>query len=92
MHVLLSLFLFIVLAWIVLKLFGVFFHAGVFMIALPFTILGLVIALVLTPLILVPLGLFAGLAGILLMPFAFVLPLLPVLIIAAGIWLLLKNV
>ncbi len=91
MEILISLLLFIVVAWIVLKLFAVFFHVGILMIAFPFKILGLVFVLLLIPLILVPLGLFAGLAGILLAPLALILPLLPVLIIAIGIWLLLKN-
>jgi len=91
MEALFAVLMFIVLAWIVLKIFAVLFHVSIFMIALPFKILGVILALLLVPFIAVPLGLFAGLAGLLLIPFAIAVPLLPLIIIGLGIWLLIKN-
>ncbi|NOX88987.1 MAG: hypothetical protein GXO77_08175 [Calditrichaeota bacterium] len=91
MGTLISILMFIVLAWIVLKIFGLVFHVGIFMLTLPFKILGIIIAVLLLPLILVPLGILAGLAGILMIPFALIGPLLPVALIGLGIWALLRR-
>ncbi len=98
MEFFIGLMVFIVLAWVVLKLLALTFHVGIFMLTLPFKILGLVLAVVLTPLILIPLGLFAGLAGLfagfaglVMLPFALLGPALPLILLGVGIWILLKR-
>lgn len=84
--------LFIVLiAWLFLKLLAVFFNVTVFAIALPFKILALFLGLFLGVVLLIPLGLFAGLMGLLIAPFAILLPLLPIVLIALGVVLLIRN-
>ncbi len=94
MEALIAIFVFMVLGWVILKIFAMFLHVGIFMITLPLKILGIVIALVLTPIILVPLGLLAGLAGIfglILAPLTMLVPFLPLALIGVGIWFLLKR-
>ncbi|WP_456407468.1 hypothetical protein [Caldithrix abyssi] len=91
MDFIIAFFVFIVVAWIVLKLLGLIFHAGIFMLTLPFKLLGLVIALILTPLILIPMGLLAGLTAILILPLAIIGPALPFVLIGLGIWAILRK-
>ncbi len=91
MDFIIGIFVFIIMAWLVLKLLGVFFHVGIVMLTLPFKLLGLVIALILTPLILIPMGLFAGLVGLVALPFALLGPAIPIILIALGVWAILKR-
>jgi len=73
------------------KILGLFFHVGIWMIALPFKILGLVIASVVLVAVLIPLGILGALASIIVAPLALLIPLLPFLLVGAGIWLILRH-
>ncbi len=92
MEALLLVLIFFVLAVITLKVLAVLLHVGIFMLTLPFKLLGLLIAFILLPLIALPLGLLAGLAGIILLPLTILLPLLPIILIGLGLWALLRNI
>ena len=84
--------LFIVLfAVIFLKIIAALLHVSIFMLTLPFKILAGVLSVIVVGVILIPLGLIAGIAGLILAPLALLLPLLPLLLIGGGIWFLLKN-
>ena len=74
-----------------LKLLGVIFHAGVWVIALPFKIIGAVLGLLVMVVILVPLGIFGALASIIMIPIALIIPLAPFIVVGLGIWLLVKK-
>jgi len=74
-----------------LKLLGILFHAGVWVIALPFKIIGAVIGVIITLIVLVPLGVFGALASIIIIPFALIIPLAPFLLVGLGIWLLVRK-
>ena len=74
-----------------LKLIGLLFHAGIWVIALPFKILFAVIGAIITVAILVPLGVFGAIASIILIPLALIIPLAPFIIIGLGIWLLVRK-
>ena len=74
-----------------LKLLGVIFHAGVWVIALPFKIIGAVLGLLVMVVILVPLGIFGALASIIMIPIAIIIPLAPFILVGLGIWLLVKK-
>ncbi|MEJ2544037.1 MAG: hypothetical protein P8Y99_08210 [Calditrichaceae bacterium] len=73
------------------KLLGILFHAGVWVIALPFKILFAVIGAIISVAIFVPLGVFGVLASIIVIPLALIIPLAPFLIIGLGIWLLVRK-
>lgn len=79
----------IILAFV--KLLGLLFHAGVWVIALPFKILFAVIGAIITLAILVPLGVFGALASIIVIPLALLIPLAPFLLIGFGVWLLVRK-
>ncbi len=91
MELLIGLMIFVVLAWIVLKLFAVVFHVGIFVLTLPFKLLGLLLALLLTPLILLPLGLLGGIVSLIALPLVVLAPIVPLLLIGLGLWIILKN-
>ncbi len=83
--------LLIMLALGFFKILGLLFHASVFMLALPFKIIGMMIAGLVFFLIVLPLGLLAGFVGVVAVPLALLLPILPFLLIALGTWLLLRK-
>ena len=78
----------ILFSWLFIK---VFVHIGVFVVTLPFKILMFFISALLVLFILIPLGLVAGLAAVLVAPFALIVPVLPLVLIIVGIVLLLKD-
>ena len=77
--------------WIALKIVAVIFNVTIFAIALPFKILGIFLACLFFCLFAIPLGIFAGLAGLLIAPFIILIQFLPILLIIFGIYLLVKN-
>ncbi len=88
---LIALFVVITLAYVALKMLLLIFKVGFWALTLPLQVLlGVVAALVAVVLIL-PLALMAGLFGLVLAPLALLLPLFPILLIAGGLYLLLKS-
>jgi hypothetical protein len=88
---LIVLFAFLLLAFVALKVLVLIFKIGFWALTLPLQILlGLVVA-ILAVVLIVPLALVAGLFGLVLAPFALLLPLLPFLLIAGGLYLLLRS-
>ena len=81
----------VVIIIIFLKLLGILFHAGVWAIALPFKIIGAVIGVIITLVVLIPLGIFGALTSIFIIPLALIIPLAPFLLIGLGIWLLVRK-
>ena len=79
------------LLWAFFKVLGVFFDVAAFLIFLPFILIGVGLFSLLAVFFAVPLGLMAGVAGLVLAPFALLAPFLPFLLIGAGIYLLVKN-
>jgi len=88
---LVSVLLIVFIAFIILKLFAAFFHAGVWLLALPFKLLAVLLSSVIVVFVLVPLGVVAGLVGLLAVPFALLILLAPFLLLAAGLWLLMRR-
>ena len=74
-----------------LKLLSIIFHAGVWVIALPFKIIGAVIGALVMLVVLIPLGIFGLLASVIMIPIALIIPLIPFILIGFGIWLLVKK-
>lgn len=85
---LLFLVLFVLVA---LKIFSFFLNVTIFAIALPLKILAIVFGGLIFGLVCIPLGLFAGLASLVLAPFLILLPLAPFLLIIFGVYLIAKN-
>ena len=79
------------LALLFLKFFAFFFNIAIFAIALPFKILAFVLATLIGVILLVPLGLFVGLIGILIAPLAILAALIPFILIAIGLVLIFRN-
>lgn len=69
----------------------VFVHLGIFVITLPFKILIFFISALLVIFLLIPLGVIAGLAAVLIAPFALMIPVLPLILIIVGLVLLFKD-
>lgn len=86
-----SIVLIFLIAIVILKLVGVIFHAGIFMIALPFKLLALALSGIVVVLVLIPLGVVAGLIGLIALPLAILGPFLPFILIALGLWALLRR-
>ncbi len=91
MELFIILFLFIG-GWIFFKLLGVFFHVGITVLSIPFIVIGTILTVILGAFFIIQAGIIAGLAGILVIPLAILSPLLPVLLIVAGIIWLLRRV
>jgi len=83
--------LLILLTVIFLKILGVIFHAGIFVLALPIKLLAMGLAGLVFGLVLLPLGIVAGLASLIVLPVVLIGPILPILLLGGGLYLLLKN-
>ncbi len=88
---LLTVLIFVLLGWLFFKFLAVFFHVGGFLLALPFMIIGGVLSALLVGLVMIPLGIIAALAGILAIPIAIAVNILPYLLVGAGIYYLVKK-
>lgn len=69
----------------------VFVHLGIFMITLPFKLLALVISVLVVVLIMIPLGIVGGLAALITIPVVILIPLIPVVLVLWGVYLLGKS-
>jgi hypothetical protein len=87
----LAVFLIFCFIYIFLKLFAFIFNAGVFLITLPFIIMASVLSVIFVVIIMVPLGIVGALAGMLMIPFAFLGPVLPIVLIFLGAIFLLRR-
>jgi hypothetical protein len=85
---LIALLLIVLFSIIILK---VFVHIGVFMITLPFKILSVILSALIVFLILIPLGIVGGLAALIAIPIAVIIPLIPIVLILWGVYLLGKS-
>ena len=85
---LIALLLIILFSIIILK---VFVHIGVFMITLPFKIISVVLSTLIVLLVLIPLGIVGGIAALIAIPIAVVIPLIPIALILWGVYLLGKS-
>ena len=88
---LIILLLIILVAYIIMKLMTVFFHAGIWLLALPFKLLALLLSSIIVVFVLVPLGVVGALLSLLAVPLAFFIYLLPFLLIILGLWLLQRQ-
>jgi hypothetical protein len=84
----LALALIIIFAVIILK---VFVHLGIFMITLPFKILSTLLSIIIVGFIMIPLGIVGGLAALIAIPIAILIPLIPIVLILWGVFLLGKS-
>ena len=83
-----ALLLIVIFSFVILK---VFVHVGVFMITLPLKILSIVLSTLIVVLVLIPLGIVGGLAALIAIPFAILIPLIPIALILWGVYLLGKS-
>ncbi len=81
----------ILLAVIFIKLLAIILHVGFYMLAIPIKLLALAVAAIIVWLVLIPVGLVAGLAGLIVLPLALAGPLLPLVLLFGGIYLLLRR-
>lgn len=77
---------------VVLKIFAGIFNLALFAVALPFKILAFGFATLLVVFVLIPVGLVAAVAGLLVAPIALLFALAPFLLIALGVYFVVKNV
>jgi len=82
---------FIFTALIFLKILGLVFHAGIFMLTLPLKLLAIGLAGLIMFLVLIPMGIVAGVAGLIVLPAVLIGPFLPILLLGGGLYLLLRN-
>ena len=82
---------FLLLAFVTLKVLVVILKIGFWALTLPLQILFGLIAAIIAVVLAIPLVLFAGLFGLVLAPLALLLPLFPFLLIAGGLYLLLRS-
>jgi hypothetical protein len=85
---LIALVLIVIFSIVILK---IFVHVGIFVITLPFKILSIVLSTLIVLLIMIPLGIVGGLAALVAIPFAILIPLIPIVLILWGVYLLGKS-
>ncbi|MGH7496002.1 MAG: hypothetical protein ACREOO_26920 [bacterium] len=85
------LFVFLLLAFVALKVLALIFKIGLWALTLPLQILLGLMAAIIAVVLIVPLVLVAGLVGLVLAPLALLLPLFPFLLVAGGLYLLLRS-
>ncbi|RKY79274.1 hypothetical protein DRQ00_03520 [candidate division KSB1 bacterium] len=73
-----------------IKLLALLFKTGIFILALPLQIFAALILTIIF-LVLVPIGVITGILTVVLSPLLFLGPLLPILLVALGIYLLLRR-
>ena len=88
---LISALILILLVVVFLKILGVIFHAGIFVLVLPLKLLAIALSAIVFAVVLVPLGLVAGLAGLVVLPVVLIGPLLPFVLLGGGLYLLFRN-
>jgi hypothetical protein len=74
--------------WLVFKIAGGIFHAGFWLLALPFKLLALAISLVIGLVVFVPVVIIGSL---LIIPVALLAGLFPFILLIGGLWLLLRR-
>ncbi len=74
-------------AWILIKIFS----AGIYLLTIPIKIVLAILSVLLSVFILIPLGIVTGLFAIVLTPFALIIPLLPIILVIAGVVLLVRR-
>jgi hypothetical protein len=72
------------------KVFALVFKAGLFVLTIPLQIVGAIISVFFLTLFL-PLAIVGGIVATIFAPLLIIKPLLPLLLIGAGVYLLLKN-
>jgi hypothetical protein len=77
--------------YLFLKLFAFIFNAGIFLITLPFVIIATLLSVIVVMFVMIPLGIVAALAGLVLAPFAILGPIFPIALILLGTILLLRR-
>ena len=82
---------FALVAYVALKVLLLIFKVGFWALTLPLQIIIAVFAAVVAVVIIVPLALLAGVFGLVLAPLALLVPLMPILLIVGGIYLLLRS-
>lgn len=83
--------LFVLFGVLFLKILGALFHVGIFVLTLPFKLLAFVFSGLVVFLVLIPLGVVAGLASLVVLPFALLTPLLPIALIGFAVWIFLRD-
>lgn len=73
------------------KLIGTLLHLSIWVITLPFKILGAFLGIIIFIAVLIPAGIVGAMTSIIVLPLALLIPLLPFLIIAFGLWLIFRN-
>ena len=72
---------------VLLKLFS----AGLYILSIPIKLVFLLLSIIFTIVLIIPLGIFSGLFSLLLIPFAIIIPFLPIILIVVGVFLLAKH-
>lgn len=88
---LISILFVILLAVIFLKILAVILHTGVFLLTLPFKILGILLSVIIVFAVLLPIGVVGAVAGILVAPLAILVVLLPFILVGLGLYLILNR-
>ena len=88
---LIAVLLFIVTVLIFLKILGLVLHVGIFMLTWPIKLLALGLSGLIMVLVLIPMGVVAGVASLILLPAVLIGPFIPVLLLVGGLYLLLRN-
>ncbi|TFG95102.1 MAG: hypothetical protein E4H13_13860 [Calditrichales bacterium] len=78
-------------AVIFIKILALLFQTSIFILALPFKILGVVLSAIFVLVLLVPLGIIGAIAGLLVAPLVLLFALAPIVLILLGLYLLIKN-
>ena len=67
------------------------FSAGLYILSIPIKLVFLLLSIIFSIFLIIPFGIFSGLISLLMIPFAIIIPLLPIVLIVAGVLLLAKR-
>ncbi len=88
---LISVLLLLLFAWLFLKILGFIFTAGAAIITIPLKLLAILLSSIVVFLVLIPLGIIGFLAGLIILPVVILTPLIPILLLGAGLWLIFRK-
>jgi len=88
---LISVFLLLFFAWLFIKILGFIFTAGAAILTIPLKLLAILFSSLIVFLVLIPLGIIGFLASLIIFPVVILSPLIPIVILIAGFWLLFRK-
>jgi hypothetical protein len=88
---LIAVLLIVLFTFVIFKILALIMHVSIYMLTLPFKILGVLLAVLLAVFVVFPISLVGAIIGLIIAPIALFVVLIPFILVTIGIILLIKN-